>query len=126
MTASFYSSFITENQQWGNVSGSQAHLHVRDFVLPFHGSETEFEVNRPEFHVNGCRFDMESHPRRIAVAEHGNNHASAQETRLFRQFAQQVATGKLNEAWPQRSRNTQRILDACLASAADGGRPASV
>lgn len=126
VTASFYNSFITENQQWANVSGSKAHLHVRDFVLPFVGSETEFEVNRPEFHISGCRFDMESHIRRIAVAEHGNNHPSAQETRLFRHFAQQVATGVINDAWPKRSLRTQRILDACLASAADGGREVSL
>lgn len=122
VTAAFYNSFITENQQWANVSGSKAHLYLRDFVLPFVGSETEFEVDRPEFQINGCRFDMESHPRRISVPEHGNNHPTAQETLLFRHFAAQVATGSLNPAWPERSRKTQRILDACLDSAANAGR----
>ena len=123
VTSSFYNAFITENQQWAHVSGTHGSLTVRDFVLPFVGCETEFEVDRPEFHLHGCRFDMESHARRIAVSEHGNNHPTAQETRLFRHFAAQVNAGSLNPEWPLRALKTQKILDACLASARDSGRP---
>lgn len=122
VTASFYSSFITENQQWASVSGSRGHLHIDDFVLPYFGSEAAFEVNQPSFQVRGCHFAMEAHTRRIAVSEYGNNHPTAQETRMFRHFADQVASGQLNSDWPERSLKTQRILDACLESAARGGQ----
>lgn len=35
VSASFYCSFITENQEWAIVSGTRGYLEVRDFVLPF-------------------------------------------------------------------------------------------
>src|ERR1043166_9599266 len=37
VSASFYCSFRTENQQWAHVSGTRGHLKVDDFVLPFFG-----------------------------------------------------------------------------------------
>lgn len=120
VTAAFYNSFLTGDQQWAHVSGSHGHLYLHDFVLPFFGCESVFETNRPEFQVSGCQFNMESHLRRIAVPEYSNNHPTAQEVRLFRHFASQVASGTLDDHWPRRSLNTQRILDACLASAAEG------
>lgn len=126
VSATFYSSFLTENQQWASISGTKGHLHIADFVLPFCGCETSFEVNQPAFQVNGCQFVMESHPRRVAVAEYGNNHPTAQETNLFRNFANQVASGSLNDAWPQRALKTQRLLDACLESAANGSQPVTL
>ena len=126
VSAVFYCSFLTENQQWANVSGTRGHLHVSDFVLPFAGEESAFEVNQPAFHVRGCRFVMESHARRETVREASNNHPTAQETNLFRHFAAQVATGTLNDAWPERSLRTQRLLDACLESARNDSRPVAV
>src|SRR5207245_10216499 len=83
-SASFYCSFRTENQQWAMVSGTEGYLLVPDFVIPFHGSEVGFEVNRPLFRVQGCDFNMESHPRRFAVHEYSNSAPSAQESNLFR------------------------------------------
>ncbi len=126
VTASFYCSFVTENQQWAHISGSGGNLYLDDFVLPFFGSETEFEVSRPEFHVTGCRFDMQAHARRIHVQEYSNNHPTAQETQLFRHFADQVLSGCLRPDWPDRALKTQILLDACLASALDGGSPCPV
>jgi predicted dehydrogenase len=122
----FYCSFLTENQQWANVSGSKGHLQVADFVLPFCGCEAAFEVNQPEFQVNGCHFVMEAHARRIVTREYSNNHPTAQETNLFRHFADQVASGTLNEAWPERAWKTQRLVDACLESARNVSRPVTL
>lgn len=122
VSSAFYCSFLTENQQWANVSGTRGHLHVTDFVLPFAGGETSFEVFQPVFTVNGCRFEMHPHRRRETVVEPANNAPEAQETNLFRHFADQVATGTLNPAWPERALRTQRLLDACLESARNGGR----
>jgi len=121
VTASFYNAFLTGNQQWAHVSGSHGQLHLHDFVLPFFGCESVFETRQPEFSVTGCQFNMEPHLQRIIVPEYSNNHPTAQEARLFRSFASQVATGVLEDCWPQRSLNTQRILEACLASAAADG-----
>ncbi len=126
VSATFYSSFLTENQQWASISGTKGHLHIADFVLPFCGCESSFEVNQPVFQVNGCQFVMESHSRRIAVEEYSNNHPTAQETNLFSNFANQVASGSMNDAWPQRALKTQRLLDACLESAANGSRPVTL
>jgi len=66
-SASFYCSFLTGIQQWANISGTLGQIHIRDFVLPYYGSELAFEVSNPAFHVDGCDFNMEDHARRVAV-----------------------------------------------------------
>jgi len=123
VSASFYCSFITEHQQWASVSGTKGNLRVSDFVLPVFGAESSFEVDQAQFHMKGCQFDMESHRRLEIVSEHANNHPTAQETNLFRHFADQVRSGQLNTHWPQRALNAQRLLDACLESASRGSMP---
>ena len=45
-------------------------------------------------------------------------HATAQDTRMLRNFANQVASGKLNEEWPMWALKTQKVLDACLEAGA--------
>jgi len=122
VSAAFYSSFLTENQQWASISGSRGHLHISDFVLPYFGCESSFELNQPEFQVKGCHFAMESHPRRVSCSEYSNNHPTSQETSLFRHFSEHVASGTLTPAWANRALQTQQLLDACLESAGQGGR----
>ncbi|MBI3413755.1 MAG: Gfo/Idh/MocA family oxidoreductase [Verrucomicrobia bacterium] len=117
VSSGFYTSFLTENQQWAHVSGAKGHLQVSDFVLPFFGSEAAFEVTNAAYKINGCEFNMESHTRRIAVPEYSNSHVNAQETHLFRNFAAQVQSGKLNELWPEMALKTQQVMDACYESA---------
>ncbi|HAV61534.1 MAG TPA: oxidoreductase, partial [Verrucomicrobiales bacterium] len=46
-----------------------------------------------------------------------SGHATSQETRLFRNFANQVLGGKLNGEWPEIALKTQRLLNACYESA---------
>ena len=53
VSAAFYCSFRTENQQWATVSGTRGYLHVKDFVVPFYGSEVA-SANTPVFRVNGA------------------------------------------------------------------------
>jgi hypothetical protein len=36
---------------------------------------------------------------------------------MFRNFANQIFSGKLNDDWPMWSAKTQKVLDACLESA---------
>lgn len=122
VSASMYCSFLTENQQWANFSGEKGYIHLRDFVLPFYGSEVGFDVANSYFHVDGCTFNMEPRIRHVALAEYSNTMPNAQETNLVRNFAKLALSGKPDEAWPRRSLLTQQVLDACLASALAGGK----
>ncbi|MCH5374676.1 MAG: Gfo/Idh/MocA family oxidoreductase [Planctomycetes bacterium] len=122
VSAGFYCSFLTEHQQWANISGTKGYLHVRDFVLPHFGPELSFDVTNAVFHIRCCDFNMEDHTRRVAVAEYSNSAANAQETNLFRDFADLALSGKPDPSWGEISLKTQKVVDACLRSARDGGR----
>jgi predicted dehydrogenase len=122
VSSSFYCSFLTENEQWAMVSGTKGYLRLPDFVVPFFGYESAFEVNNAGLQVSGCDFNMEAHWRRHAVPEHSNSHPNAQETNLFRNFSAQVQTGRLNESWPAMALQTQQVMEACLESARENSR----
>ena len=122
VSADFYCSFLTEHQQWAHVSGTKGNLLVRDFVLPYFGSEVGFDVDQAAFDVRGCDFNMEEHTRRLAVAEYSNSAANAQETNLFRNFADRALSGQPDPTWGEITLKTQQVVDACLRSARDGGR----
>jgi predicted dehydrogenase len=117
VSASFYCSFQTENQQWASVSGTRGSLSLKDFVLPFFGSESAFESHKPTFSVRGCQFDMEEHTQRFAVHEHSNNAPDAQETNMIRTFSNIVLSGKVEPRWADNALKTQLVMDACLRSA---------
>lgn len=122
VSAGFYCSFVTEHQQWANVSGDRGHVWLRDFVLPFHGSEVAFELEQSIFRIEGCDFRYERHPQRFAVHEHSDGAADAQETQMIRTFSRLALGGRPDPFWSDAALETQRVLDACLASARDGGR----
>jgi predicted dehydrogenase len=121
VSASFYCTFLAENQQWAMISGAQGHLRVPDFVLPFFGGEAAFELVKPAFEVYGCQFNMVGHTRRIAVPEYSNNFPNSQETNLFRKFGELALAGKPDPIWGEIALQTQQVMDACLASARQGG-----
>ena len=111
VTSEFYASFLAGPQQWALVSGRNGWLRLPDFVHPFNSYEPAFEVNDKMITVAGevkC-------PPRADPAEFG--HATAQDARMWRNFAGQIFTGQINEEWPRWSLQTQRVLDACLESA---------
>ena len=122
VSASFYCSFRTENQQWAHISGTKGSVSLDDFVLPFYGAEATFEVNRPVFRVSGCTFNMESHPKRYAVSEYSEGAPGAQEVNMIHNFSSFVLSEKLEPTWGEMALKTQLVLDACLQSARDGGR----
>lgn len=122
VSASFFCSFLAENQQWAVVSGTKGYAQVPDFVVPFYGCESAFEVNTPVFEVRGCDFNMTSHPRRFAVHEYSASTANSQEANMIRKFAAIVTSGQLEPAWGEMALNTQRVLDACLQSAREDGK----
>lgn len=122
VTASFYCSFRTEQQEWANVSGTRGYLHVKDFVVPFYGCESAFEVSKAEFRILGCNFNMEGHERRFAVHEYSSGAPNSQETNMIRTFAGIVTSGQLDPAWGELALKTQQVIDACLQSALEDGK----
>ena len=111
VTAEFYSSFRAAKQQWVIVSGQKGWLRLPDFVHPFNGYEPAFEVNERFITVPG---EMPCPPGANAM---DFGHATAQDTRMWRNFANQIASGKLNEDWAMWALKTQIVLDACRESA---------
>jgi predicted dehydrogenase len=121
VSAAFHSSFISENAEWADVSGTKGSVLVPDFVLPFSGDTSRFSVTRPEFIIKGCRFDM--HERRVdeKIEEPSSNAPGAQEVEMFRVFSQLVLEGRLDPHWPGIALQTQLVMDACMASARRNG-----
>jgi predicted dehydrogenase len=126
VSASFYCSFLTENQEWVNVSGTKGYLYVPDFVLPYYGNELAFEVSNAVFRVTGCDFNMEDHTRRFAVPEYSNSAENAQEAMMFRRFSELALSGSPDPYWGEIALKTQQVLDACLESARSDGRAVSL
>jgi len=122
VTASFYCSFLAAHQQWANIGGTRGYVEIPDFVLPFAGNELNFDIRKADFKVNGCDFRIEPQRRRIAVAEPSHGHRTAQETNCFRNFAEQVLSGRLNQEWPEAALKTQIVTCACLNSVRAEGR----
>jgi predicted dehydrogenase len=120
VSASFYCSFRTANEQWASVSGTNGLLQVSDFVLPFFGDETRFDVTQSVLEVDGCRFDLQRRRRRVGVAEYGNGHPTAQEACMFREFSRLVTTRTRDPHWGEVALKTQILVDACRESAARG------
>jgi predicted dehydrogenase len=108
----FYCSFRAQFQNWVQVGGVNGYLRLADFVHPASVHEPALEVNGAEERVKCCD----------CAAQHTDSRIPGQDSRMFRNFAEQVASGKLNGDWPMWSERTQQALDACLDSALQGGR----
>lgn len=126
VTASFFCSFLTENQQWAHVSGTKGSVQVPDFVLPFYGAESGFEVSQPAFVKQGCAFRMEAHAKRFAARECSEGFPGAQEVNMIRTFSDIATSRKLDPIWGDIALKTQLVMDACLQSAREGGKLVSV
>jgi len=120
VSASFYCSFQTANEQWATVSGTKGLVHVADFVLPFFGDEVGFEVANSFFSVVGSDFDMQRRSRTVVVPEYSNSHPSAQEVGLFRTFSELATSGRPDPRWGEMALKTQMVIDACARSAREG------
>jgi predicted dehydrogenase len=122
VTAGFFCSFLTENQQWAHISGTKGSVTLSDFVIPFYGAESAFDVSKPAMVKQGCVFRMEGHTVRHAVRECSEGAPDAQETNMIRTFSDLVLTKKLDPMWGDIALKTQLVMDACLQSARDGGK----
>lgn len=124
-SSGFFCSFLANHDQHTTISGANGYLHVADFVLPFSGDETAFDVEQSEFVVRGCSFEMQRHARRIGVPEHSHGHPDSQETLLFRRFGELVLSGRPDPYWGEIALKTQQVVDAAFQSAQNDGQPVS-
>ena len=107
----FYCSFLAGHQQWVHVSGQKGWLLVPDFVHPFNSYDPVFEVNKKPVVVStGTQCPPGADPS-------VQGHAGAHDAAMWRNFANQVFSGKLNDDWPMWSLKTQKVLDACHEAA---------
>ena len=112
-SAGFFCSFLAEKQQWVDISGTRGQVRWADFVHPLSEHEPVFEINYREQRVKYCE----------CAGDHVADHSLAQDATMFRNFANQVRTGRINEDWPEIALKTQQVMDACYSSALNGGRP---
>ena len=80
----------------------------------------------PRFNFKNTSYHWEGHPRRFAAPEYSDGHPDAQETNMIRNFSALVSAGKCDDSWGEIALVTQRVVDACVASAREGGRPVAV
>jgi predicted dehydrogenase len=117
VSAGFYCSFLTENQQLAQISGDRGFFRLSDFVLPFYGSEVTWETFNSAYTIDSCDFHMEPRRKLLTLGEYSDSHPTSQETNMFRNFAAQIQTRRLNPEWPRIALQTQRVMETCLASA---------
>jgi predicted dehydrogenase len=125
VSAHFYCSFMTANQQAASISGTQGHANLQDFVLPFHGCESRFGVTNAFFRIDTCLFSMEDHTRVFVAPEYSSNMPDAQEANMVRAFADIALSKKLQPQWGEIALKTQQVMEACLQSAREG-KPVSL
>lgn len=125
-SASYYCSFVTQIQQWANISGTEGYLHLDDFVLSSFGCEAAFELVVSNLDRTGCTYNMPRRTERIASPEYSNNHPTAQETGLFRRFSSIVTSGRLEPQWETIALATQKVVNACWESARNDGKKISL
>ena len=106
-SAGFFCSFLSPDQQWVNISGTKGWLRMNDFVGPSNPHEASFQLNNRKVRVKCCECSV----------PHNHSLAMAQEVNMFRNFALQVYSGKLNDDWPEWAWKTQQVVNACLESA---------
>lgn len=96
-SASFYCSFHSPNQEWLNISGTQASLRVADFIAPDGQNDTDWELG----------FERQARPSETGITN---------EARMFATFAAAATNAAERATWAEISFKTQLVQDACEAS----------
>lgn len=121
VSAAFYCSFLSVNQQTVLLSGDRGYLSVDDFVLPFYDAEASWGEHQHVLEIDNCRWNFRRHTARKAIAEYPSGEQNAAEVNMVRRFAECVLSRRLDPLYPDLACKTQRILDACRRSDAAGG-----
>ncbi len=123
VTAGFYCSFLTANQQTAMLSGSHGYISIDDFVLPFYGVECSWTEHAHALEIDNCRWNFGRHLRPKSVNEYSSGERGAQEVEMVRKLAEIAISGRVDRQYSDISLATQRVLDACRKSAAQSGKP---
>ena len=97
VTAAFYCSFRSPDQEWLHLCGTDGNLRVPDFVSPVAVNDCDWEIGYKRV-------------PRAAASGIGNV------ARMFARFADEVATGAPDQRWAEIALRTQMVQDACLLS----------
>ena len=122
VTAGFYCSFLSSNQQTALLSGNRGYISLDDFVLPFYGAEAQWVESNHALEIDNCRWNFGRHDQPRAVAEYAAGEATSQEVRMVRDLATCALSGKLQPRYPDVALKTQQILDAMRRSDIAGGQ----
>jgi predicted dehydrogenase len=122
LSATFYCSFLTSNQQTVLLSGDDGYTTLDDFVLPFYDAEASWVQHSHVLEIDNCRWNFRRNSDRRAVAEYASGEANAPEVAMVRRLAECAISGELDPLYPDLTIKTQQILDACRRSDAAGGK----
>jgi predicted dehydrogenase len=126
VSAAFYCSFLTENQQTATLSGDTGYITVNDFVLPFYDAEAVWQESSHVLEIDNCRWNFRRHTETRAIPEYASGEPNSQEVTMVKRMAQCVIDGQLDPLFPELALKTQRILDACLRSDIAGGQKVEI
>jgi len=121
VSATFYCSFLTSNQQTVLLSGDDGYTTLDDFVLPFYDAEAGWQQHHHVLEIDNCRWNFRRHSQRLAVAEYHSGEPNAPEVKMVRRLAECALSGQLDPRYPELTIKTQQILDACRRSDAAEG-----
>ncbi|MDA8744105.1 Gfo/Idh/MocA family oxidoreductase [Rubripirellula amarantea] len=122
VTASFFCSFLCENQQTAWISGEQGYVSLDDFVLPLLGDHTHYDVHHHQLLIDGCRWHFHRNSETVEFDEPACDQAGAQEIAMVTRLAEAAITGEVDARYHDLARRTQLVLDACRRSDAAGGQ----
>jgi predicted dehydrogenase len=123
VTAAFYCSFLTVNQQTALITGSNGYVLLEDFVLPFYGAQLNWSVNQHDLEIDNCRWNFNRVTDTQRVREYASGEANSQEVVMVRRLGEIALSGKIDGELSRIALATQKVLDALRRSAAsDGGK----
>ena len=121
VSASFYNSFRTGHEQWLRVACAGGSVQIDDFVLPRYQDGSEGGTREALVTTELGLPEMGKERIVTPVAETAGGSPTTQQAALFRNFGELVRSGKPDPFWPAVAMQTQRVIDACLQSAREGG-----
>lgn len=121
LSAAFYCSFLTSNQQTALLSGDDGYITVNDFVLPFYDAEATWTNHSHVLKIDNCRWNFCRRSDQRAIAEYASGESNAAEVNMVRRLAECAIEKRLDPLYPELTIKTQLILDACRRSDAAGG-----
>ncbi len=123
VSASYFTSFHVRNTQTVVISGTNGALQFNDFVLPLQGDTSRFDIVQSAFSADNCVFVMKDGRETTELPVPANNATGSQEARMIATFSDIVLRGARDARWEDWCLLTQRVCDAAMASARNGGTP---